>query len=478
MSFLDELFNNPGFDHVSNQILSYLNAKDFKICRLISQNWKEFIDNNKQWWRIQIEFMRNTKMIFNDCNECDEDNEHYEDHEELIETRFPEWKITFEHFIKNENTENLKNFTEFMWKYLKSTMSELNPLHFAVREDLVDIVNMLSQTPTDFNIKTEYGYTPIFYIRTAEMFELFFKLKKTKNINFNARACDGYTFYHDPVGSDLFEVLVKYAQNLNIDLNEVGGVDGSNIFHEAIRSGTVDYVLYLLNRTDIKIDALENNGWNALHVAANCNRHDVFEAILKRFEEVEEIKIDLDTPNTGNETPFHIACGYGSIDIVKLLIKLKSEKVFRTDIVPEILTLSQLGYDFPSNDNGTPFHHACQTGEREVVEFLYNFKPKLSEEDQGDYNALVLSARNEDPKVFNFLYKTGEFDLKETNVDGQNAVHFAVRDNDVDIFERLLQIDECKDLFKQADNDGNTPLQDMARFGCHEILELLFDKIK
>ena len=138
-SFLDKLFLNPGFDYISNKILGKLNAKDLASCRLVNQTWRKFIDNNKQWFKYQIEYVRRNQTIYTDTIE-----DKKEEKSELIESRSPEWKTIFEHFIKNENTENLKKFTGLMWKYFNTKdKSQGTPLHFAVEENLIDAIEML-----------------------------------------------------------------------------------------------------------------------------------------------------------------------------------------------------------------------------------------------------------------------------------------------------------------------------------------------
>ena len=70
---LQDLALNPGLSHILNQIIGDLNAKQLSHCRLVSKTLKDFIDNYKQWWKLQLDYVRKTETAF------------YED-SELIET--------------------------------------------------------------------------------------------------------------------------------------------------------------------------------------------------------------------------------------------------------------------------------------------------------------------------------------------------------------------------------------------------------
>ena len=69
ISFLDALFINPGFDYISNKIFGKLNAKKIASCRLVNQTWRNFIDNYKQWFKYQIEHIRNNPTIYQEKTE-------------------------------------------------------------------------------------------------------------------------------------------------------------------------------------------------------------------------------------------------------------------------------------------------------------------------------------------------------------------------------------------------------------------------
>lgn len=47
---LDDLVHNPGLEHIAKQIFKYLCLKYLGRCRAVSKGWKSFIDNDRHWW--------------------------------------------------------------------------------------------------------------------------------------------------------------------------------------------------------------------------------------------------------------------------------------------------------------------------------------------------------------------------------------------------------------------------------------------
>ena len=76
---MEQFFTNPGFAHIADEILSYLDHRTLLGCRLVSSAFKKFLDNPKLWlrrckqvsmsdkdeskWRKVIEFLNNTDGI-------------------------------------------------------------------------------------------------------------------------------------------------------------------------------------------------------------------------------------------------------------------------------------------------------------------------------------------------------------------------------------------------------------------------------
>ena len=265
VGFIDKFFTSQGLYYVTEILLSHLNPKDLANCRLVAQHWKNFIDNNKVWWKVQIEFIRKRNR--------------------KIERKYPGWKCTFEHFIYKATTKRLVEFTKFMWMYFKEDNKGFgSPLHFAVSKDLLAFVELLISSPTDFNAKTSDGCAPIHYVISTEMKELF----------------------------------VKYKDLKNIDLKVYSSRDWRIFLYDLIRLGKSELVGFMLEKGHefgIKIDCKDSYHRNIIHVACRYGNLRMLQNIFEKPDEYAEL---FNAPDIEGQTPLHLACEHGHHEIVKL----------------------------------------------------------------------------------------------------------------------------------------------------------------
>ena len=202
---MDALFVNPGLDYEARKILKCLQPKDVASCRLVSQKWRHFIDNDKTWWSLQIDFMRKNTTLFKE-NLYDRffgkvsTTERFE----LIEELFPGWKKTFDHLLKVKTFKEIHIFCNFMWTYFKNDEKfSSSPLHLAVSQNKTDIVKSLLTVDTDFNERTKpMKMVPLHFVKSLEMFELFVEHSNDKKIDLNAVDSYGRHFFHFAIQSE------------------------------------------------------------------------------------------------------------------------------------------------------------------------------------------------------------------------------------------------------------------------------------
>ena len=63
-AFLEDLANNQGLSHLVNHIFSYLEVQELAKCRLVSKSLLNIINNNKQWWILQLEYTQKNPTTF------------------------------------------------------------------------------------------------------------------------------------------------------------------------------------------------------------------------------------------------------------------------------------------------------------------------------------------------------------------------------------------------------------------------------
>ena len=145
---LEALLLNPGLSHIVSNISRFLDVKSLAQCRLISQAWKDFIDNLRQWWIFQLEHINHSKKmlpssILDDVVTLSESN---------IMEKFPEWHGTIETFTKVKSISKLKEFVNYMWIYFKDEVVHANPLHDAIVKSNIEFVQLLIEIGIDLNM--------------------------------------------------------------------------------------------------------------------------------------------------------------------------------------------------------------------------------------------------------------------------------------------------------------------------------------
>ena len=270
INYMYMLFTNQGLIDVTEQILSYLNPTDLENCLKVAQTWRNFIDSSKSCWKLQLKIIRKQTNF----------------------SEFPEWKSICDRFLGNENTEQLIKFTKFTWRYFEQDLlfeilEHGSPLHFAVAKNLLEIFELLTTTPLDFNMIAPKGYAPIHYVNSFEMLRLFIRYKEEKNI-------DLYVFSSDD--------------------------DGRNFLHELVKCGKSKLVGIILEKRheyDFKIDSRDIFNRNIIHLAC---LHGKLKVLKKIFELANEYTELFNAGDSFGQTPLNHACKHGYFEVVKLFL--------------------------------------------------------------------------------------------------------------------------------------------------------------
>ena len=57
-SKFNELLRNPGFEHIPILIFQLIDTDTLEVCRKVSKEWKQFIDNSTPIWKGHLEKAR------------------------------------------------------------------------------------------------------------------------------------------------------------------------------------------------------------------------------------------------------------------------------------------------------------------------------------------------------------------------------------------------------------------------------------
>ena len=100
---MEELIENPGKCHIVRNMSSFLDAKSLGQCRLVSQSWKDLLDNDRSWLDFQLEHIHTLEKTF-----ADQEAEDKPSVKTTIKERFPEWYTFIQQISRKQAIPRLK----------------------------------------------------------------------------------------------------------------------------------------------------------------------------------------------------------------------------------------------------------------------------------------------------------------------------------------------------------------------------------
>ena len=263
----DTLIVNPGLQLIAVNIFKNLDIRTLSTCRIVSNLWKNFIDNDRNWWR---KLLKCDKILHYDSN---------------VRQNYPEIFETLDYISQKETLDNLKLFGYFILDYLGNQgMTKFDTfLHYAAHRNRFDIFDLLIKTPTmtSLNIKnvkhnqlygTLLGNACI--ANQLEVLDFFMNLQGPKKIDFN-QTVNGFTLFHEACNSgnvEIVKLFLKNADTLQIDLN-VPANNGRTPFMYS----KSQVLPLLLSDERIDVNAVDYKGETLLSEAFSCYEKGILE---------------------------------------------------------------------------------------------------------------------------------------------------------------------------------------------------------
>ncbi len=337
----------------------------------------------------------------------------------------------------------------------KERKSGWTPIHLACATNCVSLVAELLQLGADPRTVDFRGNTPLHYVQDENPAPLI-ALLVTAGAGLNQINADGETPLHRAVKGGLcgvltaliaaganpnyptgaprpgmfaFHLLAEASRHLikerllktaNALLTAGGRWNvqdsfGHSVIYYACRAGSLDMVMFLLDKgaTIGEVDA--KTGDTLLHVIAASEAKGELYSVL---EAINNRGIPIDVTNRMGTSPLFLACSSGNVAFVKALLKANAS------------------VDLKDQRGNTPLHTACMGGFTTISQLL-----------------LLEGAK-----------------ARVENLMGQTPLHMACANGDPALVETLLA--QLADPLAQ-DKEGNLPAHDAGRLGSKEIVELL-----
>ncbi|KAI9207399.1 ankyrin repeat-containing domain protein [Polychytrium aggregatum] len=267
------------------------------------------------------------------------------------------------------------------------------------------------------------------------------------------------------------QFIVGRSPDFNI--NESNPVNDMTALHYAAKSNNKEICEYLI-RFRAKVNLRTNEGKTAMFLAAEQGHVDIVNFLLSK-------DADPDIPDNSSNTPFSVACQNPHIEVAKAL-----------------LANPMLNISVRNNLNEMAIHHACASGETEIVQILLDrgcslyaktstsMTPllcavaeghvdivkllvergaSLKDQDNNGYTPLMLAAFEGQLKVVEYLTSIGCTVVQGFATNQDTALHLAADAGHLDIVKFLL--DHDRSLVDLSGESGYTPVMTAARTSGH-----------
>ncbi|XP_067685531.1 serine/threonine-protein phosphatase 6 regulatory ankyrin repeat subunit A-like [Haliotis asinina] len=387
-----------------------------------------------------------------------------------------------------------------------------NILHCACHGGSVEITNrILMQNIVDINSKGDGGMTPVLMAASEGEKEVFDFLV-TQGADLLVTDEDGQTILHRAChGGNIKIVNYVLIQNI-VDINSkddkgmtavlvaaflgnrevldflvrqgvdmlVADNDGQNILHLACQKGNVEMVKYILTKKRLGINTKGFWGMPPVLQSAYYGKKEVFDVLVKQGA-------DLSVVDEYGDNILHCACHGGSVEIANhiLMQNIVDINSKGDEGMTPVLVAASEGerevFDFlvtqgadllvTDEDGQTILHHACHGGNMEIVNYIriQNIVDINSKDDEG-MTAVLVAASLGNREVLDFLVRQGA-DMLVADNDGQNILHLACKEGNVEIVKYIL----TKKLLgiNTKGIRGMPPVLQSAYYGKREVFDVL-----
>lgn len=349
--------------------------------------------------------------------------------------------ITFD--VLKERIKKNKPIDITMIKTANLTLREkISLLHAACSSGHLEALLNLLNLKIDVNIKFEQNLTPLYVAVECghvKIVEALLKAKASPAI----QDSDGYTPLDIAVSNGHTTIVRTLCKVAKIDAQNAGNrtplhvaaifgqVESARILlenkanieawygdekrtplHLACQNGYIKFVKFLLEEKEAKIEAKDEFGYTALHIAAEENQDEIVTLLTN-------LGADREARTESGKTALHIATEKGQTEAVLALVRSKS-------------VIGAL--DFQGKK---PIHYAVLEKRVETLKALIKLGADINATDAFSITSLHMASFNNDPEIANALLKLGA-NPNAQDSQKQTPLHIACKEGHNKIATLLL----------------------------------------
>ena len=270
--------------------------------------------------------------------------------------------------------------------------SGLTALHYAVGKGNFNLFQYLLQNGNDLSGKTKDKRSSLHIAAVNGHADLCERLLETYNLDIHLADDDGKTVLHYAAESGnwyLFQYLIRKGSDVSSETK-----DKQNSLHIAAAKGHADLCKKLLEIYNLDILLTDDNGWAVLYNAAESKNLDLFQYLLRKGS-------NAFSKTKDKQNSLHIAAVNGHADLCKILLEIYNLDILLTD-----------------DDGWTVLHHAAQSGNLHLFQYLIGKGSDVSSKTKDKQNSLHIAAMNGHAGLCKIILQTYNLDILLMDDDG------------------------------------------------------------
>ncbi|XP_062610258.1 serine/threonine-protein phosphatase 6 regulatory ankyrin repeat subunit B-like isoform X2 [Saccostrea cucullata] len=318
-----------------------------------------------------------------------------------------------------------------------------NALHFAIRYKRKDMSEYLI---------TQHGKT---FIKSTEGVDQSSSMEENKNASIRTGKFEPFHWIAWNGDLRILEVL----KEAYVDLTKLTK-NGLGILDIACMKKENDFCRHVIeNEKEIDIEKVDASGWNIAHYAAMCNNVEVMQLLKNKHEQL------LKSKTYGSKTSLHIACEYGSKDVVSYfieyfisLLNCKDDKGWNAihfaakggdlDILEELLKTNRIDFESLTDEGKTLLHLACIHKRVEICKYVterfYECNRKLLDQETKTHgwtaaHYLAVESKGDGSEVDIIeMFLDREMELSARTKKGYSILNIAIDHLNIELIKTLV----------------------------------------
>ena len=310
---LENIINNPGLQHIAENILCNLNYEDLEVCRTINQSCKQILDEPMFWLK---KFMRRGLSMKDqlDWTKAIQLTKYSNLEKNVLsflkKSSKNERVVNLPCYINEKIVQNYKNLTK---KYLKPLINrDYEELLNACDDGNEGIIQILAPFLPNPNALDKRGWTPIQYAsalgdRYGPVVQILAPLIANPNASFKKNKPPIFLAAWSG-GAEIVRILAPLTDNPNKPDTENRGITP---IHAAAEMGALEVIKILAPLTN-NPNVPDETGWTPMHIAA-------FRGKIEIIKFLAPMTVDLNSRDQKVISPIDAARSNGHHEIVKFL---------------------------------------------------------------------------------------------------------------------------------------------------------------